>query len=242
MSYPDDHLIRFRFLGRVIGRALFEGQIVKAHMTRMIYKYLLGWPITFEDVKEQDGEYYQVLIELCRMGLSSIADHIWVGALDRSMPQLTEFLFGFFDVVPEAALTVFDANELELLFCGPPTINLECWKANTNYYGEFETKGETHQNVKWFWEIITEEFDHDMRTSLVQFATGTSDIPEFVHLQGIHHMKKFSLQGVDPKMYPYPQAHSDFKRINLPCYASKNELCERLKFAITQTLTSLWLE
>ena len=60
MSCPDDHLIYFRFAGRVIGRALFDRQLIKGHMVRMIYKHLLGWPITFEDVKANDEEYYIV--------------------------------------------------------------------------------------------------------------------------------------------------------------------------------------
>ena len=42
----------------------------------------------------------------------------------RTLPQLTELLLGFFDVIPEPALKVFDANELELILCGLPTIDL----------------------------------------------------------------------------------------------------------------------
>lgn len=67
VSCPDDHLIYFRFLGRVIGRALFDRQLIKGHMVQSIYKHLLGWPITFEDIKAQDEEYYQLLKKLSKM-------------------------------------------------------------------------------------------------------------------------------------------------------------------------------
>ena len=61
MSSPEDLLISFQFVGRVVGRALFDSQLIKGHMVRMISKHLLGWPITFEDVKAQDEEYYQLV-------------------------------------------------------------------------------------------------------------------------------------------------------------------------------------
>jgi HECT-domain (ubiquitin-transferase) len=51
--------------------------------------------------------------------------------VDRIKPQLTELLLGFFDVILEPLLTVFDFQELELLMCGFPEINLEDWKEHT---------------------------------------------------------------------------------------------------------------
>ena len=43
--------------------------------------------------------------------------------MDRIKPQLNELLLGFFDVIPEPLLTVFDFQELELLMCGLPEID-----------------------------------------------------------------------------------------------------------------------
>ena len=34
---------------------------------------------------------------------------------DRVKPQLTELLLGFYDVIPESLLTIFDFHQLELL-------------------------------------------------------------------------------------------------------------------------------
>jgi E3 ubiquitin-protein ligase NEDD4 len=34
---------------------------------------------------------------------------------DRVKPQLTELLLGFYDVLPESLLTIFDFHQLELL-------------------------------------------------------------------------------------------------------------------------------
>ena len=38
--------------------------------------------------------------------------------MDRVKPQMREFLGGFFDVIPEPLLTVFDFQEVERLLCG----------------------------------------------------------------------------------------------------------------------------
>ena len=274
MSCPEDHLVYFRFVGRVIGRALFDSQLIKGHMVRMIYKHLLGWPIKFEDVKAQDEDYYHSLKKLTKMediscmcldftvteetmGMRIEKELVEGGAMkevtkenlaeyleaniryrmfNRTMPQLTELLLGFFDVVPEPALTVFDANELELILCGLPEINIEDWQANTNYKGLFEIGGKSEQVVKWFWEVVTEEFDQEMRARLLQFSTGTSGVPlrGFAYLQGIDgNIKKFTIQGVDTKMFMYPKSHTCFNRIDLPNYESKKELKERLETAVT---------
>ena len=61
--------------------------------------------------------------------------------LDRTKPQITELLLGFFDVIPEPALTVFDPNELELMLCGMPSIDMDDWEQNSIYSGLFENKG-----------------------------------------------------------------------------------------------------
>jgi E3 ubiquitin-protein ligase NEDD4 len=51
----------------VLGRALFDGQIVKGHMMRILYKHLLGWPVTVDDLKAQDEKYYESFKNLTTM-------------------------------------------------------------------------------------------------------------------------------------------------------------------------------
>lgn len=243
-------------------------------MVRMIYKHILGWPITFEDVKAQDEEYYSSLKKLTKcedlsmmcldftvseehMGAHIEHELIEGGAMkevtadnlneyleaniryrmfNRTLPQLTELLLGFYDVIPEPPLTIFDANELELVLCGLPEINMEDWQENTIYRGMFESEGRSNQVVRWFWEVVSEEFDQEMKARLLQFCTGTSGVPlrGFAYLQGIDgNIKKFTIQGVDTKMFLYPKSHTCFNRIDLPYYESKKDLLEKLTIAIT---------
>ena len=57
----EDHLIYYRCLGRVMGKALFDRQLIVGHMVGYIYKHILGWPATFGDLEMVDEEYYNKL-------------------------------------------------------------------------------------------------------------------------------------------------------------------------------------
>jgi len=252
-------------------------------MAPMLYKHLLGWPITSEDIKAQDEEFYQSLQQLNTLEDVSImcldftiteenmGRRVWVDLIEggselevtnenlseyleaiiqyhmfkRTLPQLTEILLGFFDVVPEPALTVFDPKELELMLGPLPTIDLDAWKANTIYSGLFEESGESHQVVKWFWEVVCDEFDEEMRARLLRFTIGPSSVPGqwLVYLQGyICTVSKFCIYGVDSTLRKVPISHTSFNRIELPNYNSKKELTEKLTLAITTLYDGFGIE
>ena len=56
--------------------------------------------------------------------------------------------YGFYDVVPEPLLAVFDFQEVELLFHGLPNIDMDDWMRNTEYTGEFS--GQANHKVPNF--------------------------------------------------------------------------------------------
>ena len=43
-----DHLDFFRFVGRMVGKALFDGQYIDAYFTRSFYKHMLGQRLTYQ--------------------------------------------------------------------------------------------------------------------------------------------------------------------------------------------------
>jgi hypothetical protein len=164
--------------------------------------------------------------------------------LDQVKPQLNELMLGFFDVIPEPLLTIFDFQELELLMCGLPEIDMEDWKQNTEYSGEYDETGATHLACEWFWEVV-EEFDQEMRARLLQFVTGTSGVPSrgFGVLQGNDgNVRLFTIHGISVGVCLYPRAHTCFNRIDLPTYESKDDLRERLKLAVTMVSTGFDIE
>ena len=50
-SEDVDHLQYFHFAGRFLGKALFDGRTVKAHLVKPLYMHLLGWPVRFGDLE-----------------------------------------------------------------------------------------------------------------------------------------------------------------------------------------------
>ena len=91
----------------------------------------------------------------------------------RVKPQLAELLLGFYDVIPEPLMTMFDFQELELLMSGLPEIDVDDWMANTLYQGQFESRGAQHKSCQWFWEVVR-EFDQEHRAKLLQFLLGVT--------------------------------------------------------------------
>jgi E3 ubiquitin-protein ligase NEDD4 len=127
--------------------------------------------------------------------------------LDQTKPQITEILICFFDVIPKPALTVFDVNELELIICGLPTIEMEDWETNTIYSGFFESKGKRDKVVGWFWEVVRDNFDMKMKARLLQFVMGSLGVLTrgFSILQGNDdNIKRFAIHGIDHSGYAYP--------------------------------------
>lgn len=282
ISCPEDHLNSFRFLGRVMGKALFDRQLVAGHMVRYLYKHILGWPITFADLETVDEEFYKHLKQLTEfediemmcldfttveetLGVKKTIDLIPNGSetmldndnlpeyleaclkyrmLGRVKKQLNQLLLGFYDVIPEPLLTIFDFQELELLMCGLPEIDMNDWMENTEYSGRFETSGPAHEACIWFWEVV-DTFDQELKARLLQFVTGTSGVPSrgFGVLQGNDgHIRRFTIHGVDLGVCLYPRAHTCFNRIDLPIYDSKEDLRERLTLAVTMVATGFDIE
>jgi len=164
--------------------------------------------------------------------------------IDCAKPQMKEFLIRFFDVIPEPLLTIFDFQELELLMCGLPNIDLADWILKTEYTGDLENIGVEHPTCQWFWEIV-HEFDQETKARLLQFVTGTSGVPArgFGAFQGHDgSFRKFALNGVSPDTCFYPRADTCFHRLDVPLVGTKDELRKKLIVAVTMSATGFELE
>jgi len=143
--------------------------------------------------------------------------------LGRYEAQLNELLLGFFDVIPKPLLTIFDFQELELLMCGLPDIDIANWMEHTEYSGEYAGEGPNHKVCIWFWEIVS-EYDHEMRARLLRFVTGSSGVPAkgFSSLQGNGgNVKKFTIYGVTLDTGVYPRSIPSLNLIDLPLYETR---------------------
>ncbi|XP_021641769.2 E3 ubiquitin-protein ligase UPL1 isoform X2 [Hevea brasiliensis] len=272
--YQTEHLSYFKFVGRVVAKALFDGQLLDVYFTRSFYKHILGVKVTYHDIEAVDPDYYKNLKWMLENDVSDIpdlsfsmdadeekhilyektevtdyelkpggrnirvteetkheyvdlvADHILTNAI---RPQINSFLEGFNELVPPELISIFNDKELELLISGLPEIDLDDLKANTEYTGYTAASSV----VQWFWEVV-KGFNKEDMARLLQFVTGTSKVPleGFKALQGISGAQRFQIHKAYGAPERLPSAHTCFNQLDLPEYASKEHLKERLLLAI----------
>lgn len=70
-----EHLENFRFVGRVIGKAIYDGQLLDAYFTRSFYKHILGVKPTYHDIEAQDPDYYKSLKWMLENDITGVLDH-----------------------------------------------------------------------------------------------------------------------------------------------------------------------
>jgi len=273
------HLVWLKFTGRMMGKALFDGHPLKAHLAPTLYKHMLQVPIKMEDLKGIENERYNSMvwmkdnpvqdvfyetftaIQKCEaMGIENEIElkpggkDIDVTDDNKSLymdlylkwrvygsrkEQIKAFLGGFWEVVPVELLQAFDWQQLELVMCGMPKIDVADWKANTLYNGDYT---QSHKVIKMFWEAL-ESLEQEDRAKLLQFVTSSSVVPVdgFAGLQaGQGEPCKFTIEPVrytgKKKNNAYtnqlPKAHTCFNKLDLPLYPNKEVLVNSLKIAL----------
>ena len=71
-SINPDHLSYFRFVGRIVGKAVADGFLLDAHFTRSLYKHMLGLEPTHHDMEAIDPDYYKNLNMILEYSLADI--------------------------------------------------------------------------------------------------------------------------------------------------------------------------
>jgi len=116
------------------------------------------------------------------------------------------------------------------MISGLPTIDIADLKRNTELVNYIKTD----QIIMWLFEVL-ENFDMSLRTSFLQFVTGTSKVPAegFKGLNGLNGPQKFTIQK-EFDIKKLPRAHTCFNQLDLPAYSTKEMLIEKLTYAISE--------
>jgi len=69
----DEHLVTFKFVGRIIGKALYEGRHLDAHFSRAVYRRILGKSVSLKDMESLDLEYYKSLVWILENDITDVA-------------------------------------------------------------------------------------------------------------------------------------------------------------------------
>ncbi|KAJ0408344.1 hypothetical protein P43SY_003070 [Pythium insidiosum] len=136
--------------------------------------------------------------------------------------QLDAMIKGFSQLIPLAALRVFDLDEFRMLINGKPSIDVEELRANTVFQGGYN---EHSQVVLWLWQALR-EFTLEMRGLFLKFMTGTNKIP----LDGFE--PPLNITKSDLENDALPRTHTCFNQLVLPDYTSYEALVHKVTFAI----------
>jgi E3 ubiquitin-protein ligase HUWE1 len=148
----------------------------------------------------------------------------------------------------------FNEQEVELLISGTPDIDVDEWRAATEYNGYTSSD----PVIVWWWRAL-KSFNREERAKVLSFATGTSRVPlgGFVDLQGVQGVQRFSIHRAYGDPSRLPQAHTcayklscvvsttwtnggfpihgtGFNQIDLPQYTSYEMLRQQLLLAINE--------
>lgn len=150
----------------------------------------------------------------------------------RVEEQFQAFVSGFYELIPQELVNVFDERELELLIGGIADIDVDDWKKHTDYRGY----SESDEVIKWFWQCIR-SWDSEQKSRLLQFTTGTSRIPVngFKDLQGSDGPRRFTIEKAGESQH-LPKSHTCFNRVDLPPYKNYEDLVKKLSMAVEETV------
>ena len=158
-------------------------------------------------------------------------------------PFIQKIQEGLFLLLSKDKISAFTSNELELIINGRPFIDLEEWETFTLYKGAYNRD---HIVIKWFWEILA-EFTQKELSNLLLFATGASRVPlggfEVLESNG-GTIYKFTIEYINYDKFHknFIKAHTCFNRIDLPCYPTKQELEEALRFVSEREMWGFGIE
>ncbi|CAK4714595.1 unnamed protein product [Aphanomyces euteiches] len=250
----------YQAVGRFLAQAILSGQVLPLQFSPVLFKAILGSPLSLLDIQWLDAQMYSSLMHVleskdvedlaltfsvlerqedsfievdlipdgANVTVTRATAQNYVGRMaryllfDRVQTQLEALLEGVFDILPPALLVPFDFNELELLVCGLPTVDVDDWKLNTMASSSLRNS----QVYDWFWQVV-EALGPEERSKLLQFCTGSSRVP----VQGFKGLTSydgnichFSIHGKDYTPGMYPVAHACFNRLDLPLYPDKRTL------------------
>ena len=158
-------------------------------------------------------------------------------------PFIQKIQEGLFTLLSKDKISAFTSNELELIINGRPFIDLEEWETFTLYKGAYTRE---HIVIKWFWEILA-TFTQKELSNLLLFATGASRVPlggfEVLESNG-GTIYKFTIEYINYDKFHknFIKAHTCFNRIDLPCYPTKQELEEALRFVSEREMWGFGIE
>lgn len=128
----EEHLLFFKFIGRIIGKALYEGRALDCHFSRAVYKRILGKTVSIKDMETLDLDYYKSLLWMLENDITEIITETFSVETDdfgvtevvdltengRNIPVTEENKHEYVQLVVEYRLTGSVQAQLEMFLQG----------------------------------------------------------------------------------------------------------------------------
>ena len=82
-SINTEHIQFFKFVGRIIGKALCDGYPLDLYFTRSFYKHILGQEVNYQDMEDLDLDFYKSLKSLMDINLNESELHEYYFAYEE---------------------------------------------------------------------------------------------------------------------------------------------------------------
>ena len=250
----------FNFAGKIVARALIQGQCINAHLTKSFYKKILNRKIKFCDLFDYDEDIYNSLKSLINIDVDPLelnftidveqngklnnfllkknGDQIYVTnenkkeyinlysnyhLIESIKEQMTEFLNGFYSLIPLNEICFFFPNELDLLLCGNTHIDVNDLQNNTNYENPYHAE---HHIIRMFFKVIS-KWNNETLAQFLLFLTGSSQVP-------VNGFVEYKEKGKPITIAPGGDrdhlcvAHTCVNMLDLPQYENENEMNNKL--------------
>ena len=136
---------------------------------------------------------------------------------------------GLNEVVPVDLFSLFSSNELERLFCGMKSVDIDLLKQCVEYDDDLSPSS---PHILFFWEVL-EEMEEEEKRAFLRFVWARSTLPPSISDLSTN----FRIQSpigearYTPDLY-LPIAQTCFFSLSLPKYSSKEILRSKLLYAI----------
>jgi hypothetical protein len=253
----------FEFIGRLMGMSLRVKLCLPFEFPSLIWKRLVGEEVSLDDLMAMDAITCRLLEAVRSCESDGIVDQdsfevkyggklrfVYTGSdgvereLGRGLrervvtfddreeycdlveqarlhefdKQVAAIERGMAEVVPMRLLQLFSWQQLETLVSGSPTFDLDLWRSKT------EVQGVSAKTVKLFWEVMA-TLSAKEQSGFVRFAWGRSRLPPAKEFT-----TKMKLTAGTGRL---PVAHTCFFSVELPDYATEEEMRNGLLTAIT---------
>ncbi|SPO41451.1 related to ubiquitin-protein ligase 1 [Pseudozyma flocculosa] len=142
-SVNEHHLSFFKFVGRVIGKAIYDNRLLDAYFTRSFYKHILGKSVDYRDLESIDPEYFKSLQ--------------WM--LDNDITDVLDLTF---------SVDAEEFGETKIIELKPDGANIPVTEANKVEYVRLVTEQRLTQSIRSQIDAFLEGFNDIIPADLIR--------------------------------------------------------------------------